>query len=600
MHRILVLALGIFLSIGITANGAVYVVTKTADTNDGVCDEDCSLREAIAAANASPDDDEIVFDPGFFNVPRTIVLAGSEMVITNSGSLRISGPGASKLTLDGNLQSRIISISPGAVVFLDAMTFTRGTGAGATNNNSGGAIMNNAGFVTLTNSVVTGNQTTGTAGGIRNSGTASTFTIINCVISNNSAGSSAGGIQNFNTSFLTVSNTSFIGNSANGGTVGGGAIQANGQVRITNSTFSGNSTTSAGGGISSNGTLLLLTNVTMSGNSAVTQGGGLHRGTTNVNGYLRNTIIAGNDGIGTSPDVTNSANGLASQGSNLIGNVGTSTGWEASDQLNVNPILGPLAFNGGLGMTHALLAGSPALDNGDDCVLTLTCKANNPLEPVAIDQRGQPRAAVGPLGGSAVDIGAYEDNAVTPAFLNNAELNTEYTYTLMPNATGFVVTAPVPADLPPGLAVVAVGNEIRLTGIPVAVGNYEFDVITASATAPMEATSHRYFLNVSSDPNEIYFAGKATRNGRIPNQRYRMSLTGLNGRTMSANTSSFGYFRINRVVPGSLYVFSVRGREFGTLSITAVLNGTVEIEDFDLGLGGGPFRADTKWPLEKR
>ena len=36
------------------ASAATFTVTKTADTNDGICDTDCSLREAIVAANAAP------------------------------------------------------------------------------------------------------------------------------------------------------------------------------------------------------------------------------------------------------------------------------------------------------------------------------------------------------------------------------------------------------------------------------------------------------------------------------------------------------------------------------------------------------------------
>lgn len=401
--KITLIAVGLMLAAAMTARAEVYIVTKTADTNDGICDADCSLREAIAAANATPEDDQIIFDPVVFDVPQTIVLSGSEMVIANNGSLTITGPGASLLTLDGNLTSRIISVSPGVTILMEGLTFTRGNGVGAVNNNTGGAIANNAGFITLRNSVVTGNQTSGVSGGIRNSGSGSSLTIINCLISNNSAGSSAGGVQNFSTSTLTIENSTFVGNSANGGTVGGGAIQGNGQVRITNSTFSGNSSTSAGGGISSNGSLLLLTNVTITNNSAVTQGGGLHRGTTNVNGFVRNTIIAGNNGVGTSPDVTNSANGLASQGNNLIGVVGTSTGWVGSDILDQPAVLGPLADNGGFTPTHALLAGSPAIDGGDNCVLDSSCAENNPPENVTTDQRGEPRPS-----GKAVDIGAYE------------------------------------------------------------------------------------------------------------------------------------------------------------------------------------------------
>jgi CSLREA domain-containing protein len=31
-----------------------FPVTKTADTDDGICDPDCSLREAIEAASTNP------------------------------------------------------------------------------------------------------------------------------------------------------------------------------------------------------------------------------------------------------------------------------------------------------------------------------------------------------------------------------------------------------------------------------------------------------------------------------------------------------------------------------------------------------------------
>jgi CSLREA domain-containing protein len=57
----------------ITYNGfavsSTLVVTKTADTNDGACNADCSLREAMTAANTNPGADTIAFniptsDPG--------------------------------------------------------------------------------------------------------------------------------------------------------------------------------------------------------------------------------------------------------------------------------------------------------------------------------------------------------------------------------------------------------------------------------------------------------------------------------------------------------------------------------------------------------
>src|SRR6266404_7516418 len=70
-----------------------FVVTKSADTNDGVCNADCSLREAVAAANALSGADIITFNmgvgAGFVQSPINLTLG--EIVIT--GDLTINGPG---------------------------------------------------------------------------------------------------------------------------------------------------------------------------------------------------------------------------------------------------------------------------------------------------------------------------------------------------------------------------------------------------------------------------------------------------------------------------------------------------------------------------
>ncbi len=397
----------VFLTAQITF-AATFTVTKTADTNDGVCDADCSLREAIGAANASPEDDIIEFDAAVFATPQTITLTGTEIIISGStGTLTINGTGADMLTIDGNLTSRILNII-NATAFINDMTFTRGTGVGALNTGRGGAIYNAGGIVAINNSVITGNTATA-GGGLNNAATTgpsvpATLTINNCIVSNNTATSSGGGMQNFSTSTVTINDSTFTGNTS-GSTTGGGGGQFNGRVLITNSTFANNNASSgSGGGIHTNGTLgTILTNVTIVGNTSTNNGGGFHRGTTNVNFFIRNSIVAGNNGTAASPDVTNSTNGLNSEGNNIIGNVGTSTGWVASDLLNTDPMLGMLADNGGFGMTFLPMAGSPAIDGGQNCVLDLTCSANNPPQAVTTDQRGVARPQ-----GAAVDIGSVE------------------------------------------------------------------------------------------------------------------------------------------------------------------------------------------------
>ena len=72
----------------------VFTVTKTADTNDGVCDSDCSLREAVVRANADAGPDHgIAFDPSLFDSPQTITLTGGEMVPDADGTILIKGRG---------------------------------------------------------------------------------------------------------------------------------------------------------------------------------------------------------------------------------------------------------------------------------------------------------------------------------------------------------------------------------------------------------------------------------------------------------------------------------------------------------------------------
>jgi hypothetical protein len=131
----------------------------------------------------------------------------------------------------------------------------------------------------------------------------------------------------------------------------------------------------------------------VTGNSAITVGGGILADTGAVV-MLRNTIVAGN----TAPAGANCGGPTAvtSAGHNLDG--GVSCGFAGPGDLSsTDPLLGPLAQNAGLGPTHALLAGSPAVDAGD----AAACPAT--------DQRGVPRPLDGDADGAlACDIGAVE------------------------------------------------------------------------------------------------------------------------------------------------------------------------------------------------
>lgn len=221
----------------------------------------------------------------------------------------------------------------------------------------------------------------------------------------------------FDTGFhvTEIQATAINGNEAIGG--GGIAARANVVINITNTTVSGNVGQDVGGGITTNGTINLR-NVTVADNLATTDapGGGAGLNSFGSGTYtLVNTVIANN--LVQGGETGREANCGCSGGSSTCppGTV-VSTGYNIEDAdtclldtglndlVNTDPLLSPLANNGGLTETHALpseAAGdaqtSPAIDAGDD----VRCPNN--------DQRGSIRPDDGDLDGTYVcDVGAFE------------------------------------------------------------------------------------------------------------------------------------------------------------------------------------------------
>lgn len=207
---------------------------------------------------------------------------------------------------------------------------------------------------------------------------------------------------------MTVSNSTLSGNSATGD--GGGIYNVGGTgghstVTISNSTLSGNSAASDGGGVYNVGEFrggagLAVINTTLSGNSA-DHGGGIFNGTVNGGATLAigDTILSvGNSG----ENIYNDTNGtVTSLGYNMSSDDGGGYLTGAGDQINTDPLLGPLQDNGGPTFTHALLLGSPAIDAGDP----------NFIPPPDYDQRG-PR--FGRVVNDRIDIGSFEVQGPTP------------------------------------------------------------------------------------------------------------------------------------------------------------------------------------------
>ncbi len=547
---------GIFLVFCFTlsAVAATFTVTKIADTNDGTCDSDCSLREAIAAANLSVENDTIEFS-ALFNTPQTIILGGTDLIMTNNGTLAINGPGADKLTVSGNNTSRVFTNNTGSVALINNLRVTGGTGTSTVSTGRGGGVYNSGGTLTLNGLVITGNATAN-GGGVNNAGTA-TLTINNTAIFGNSATGSGGGLQNFSGNTTNIYNSSIYGNTCNSTGTGGGAMQANGTINIVNSTFSGNTSVGgSGGALYFNGAVLNITNSTFSQNTS-TNNGAIHKSGANpVN--IRNSIIAGNNGAAASPDFTGAANSL---GNNIIGNVGTSSGWMGTDLQNTDPILAPFGFYGGIGNSYALLGSSPALDAGQNCVTDLSCPTDNPSIAVTTDQRGAVRPA-----NMTVDIGAFEDNTNYVAILPTATLSQSYNFPFATNFSGFLFL-PSSGNFG-GLVVANNGNSAILMGTPNQLGTFNATVLV---TNNVNSTHINYSLTVSAANANILVIGKildASGNGV---KGAIVSLTDAGNAIRYAKSNSFGNFSFSNVPFGGNYTLNAnsKGLIFSPLIFTA-------------------------------
>ena len=284
-------------------------VTKTADTNDGVCNADCSLREAVAVAGSGGAPDLILFsipaDSAGCTGPNCTITLASPLAPAAGGGKPTTidgGTGPNIITLSGNNATQILSVVSAARISAFSLNVTGGNGS-----NGGAIAIASGGTLTLTNSAIFGNTA-----------------------------SFGGAIYTDSGSVLNLTNVTISGNAVTSGFRIGGGIYCAGAATATNCTVSNNSATFEGG-------------VAFVGS-----------GTFNI----RNTIIAGNTATSVSPD----ANGnFTSQGHNLIGNPSGANGFTGpGDQTGVNPLLAALGSNGGKTRTHALQTGSPAINAGGD------------------------------------------------------------------------------------------------------------------------------------------------------------------------------------------------------------------------------------------
>ncbi|HPF37195.1 MAG TPA: MopE-related protein [Phycisphaerae bacterium] len=366
---------------------ATLTVTTTADTFDGVCDGDCSIRDALAvAANG----DTITLPAGTFALSRTGpeaengdlgTVAVFDLDIANTVTIQGAGPGQTIIDASA-IGTRVFDINLLAVanVTIRDMTITGGNGSG--------------------------DGSAAAAGGIRCRDRNSSLNVVNCDVSGNT-GAGIGAVAD-----VTITDSTISGNTGNGVrlTNDSAAFQFLKDLTIRRCTISGNSQN----GVSIyKGDDLLLENSTISGNMidgvivqfidaaidsctiAQNGDGGVELAAFTDGGFpvapavdFRNTLLSGNSGGNV--QLSGPADAPVSLGNNLSSDNSAAFAFSmASDINNMDPQLAPLATNGGSTQTHAFPVTSPAFDAGATILST--------------DQRG-----VGRPQGGADDIGAFE------------------------------------------------------------------------------------------------------------------------------------------------------------------------------------------------
>ncbi len=395
------------------AAATTFHVTRTDDPLPGACNADCTLREAVIAANSGAGRDTIALPAGTY---RLRAGAGEDASATGDLDLlkkvTIVGAGAHSTAVDALGHDRAFDVRPGGKAEIRALTVT---GAGTTSISGGGIRAD--GPLTLRAVTVRDNDVSAApthyGGGVYAS---AALTLIGSTIAGNQA-YNGGGI--YADGPLTVARSTISGNRAGseGNNGDGGGLQANAATTISDSTIAFNQDYDGAG-----------------------TGGAIYVGGSVK---LRNTIVAGN--VANATDLTSSVpdncgNAPAtSQGHNLSDT--TDCGLTGpGDRQNAKPRLAPLAENGGQTDTHALLPGSPAIDHGAGCAPT--------------DQRGVQR----PQGG-ACDIGAFE--VLPPVARMGVALSAPSSLKLKRFLKGVVATAT--PTVPAALTFQLIGSAKRAT-----------------------------------------------------------------------------------------------------------------------------------------
>ena len=544
---------------------ATITVTNGNDSGSG------SLRHAILDASSG---DTINFASSVTIVTLTSgeLVIDKDLIITGPGANRLT-----VTTKPPDFVSfRVFNISSStATVSISEITISNGF---AQEGLGGGGILS-AGVLTLTGCTISDNFTSAIFGGPLGGGGVmndhGTMIITGCTISNNSEGEGegGGGVLNENGT-MTITGCTISNNSTSQGftessftSVGGGISNHSGSLIITNSTISGNTCSSSsfdplfpaaatafGGGVDNSGSMT-VTNCTISGNSAVAvgissgdtgYGGGISNGGDlqitsstiafnsasgdigvggGINGFepatTDSSIIALNSATTGGPDYFTNGGELQSAGYNIIGNNADAViNSQPTDQIGtptapIDPVLGPLADNGGPTLTHAIQSGSPAINRGD------------PAAPPQ-DQRGYGRLGV-------PDVGAFEFDGIPPTILGNISTRAFVQTGDNVMVGGFIVEGAQPKRV----IIRAIGPELTQYGVPNPLFNPTLEL--HDGTGALIASNDNWLHTIiggiitSNQVGDIRSSGHAPTDGResaiiaeLPAGNYTAIVRGVN------------------------------------------------------------------------
>jgi Right handed beta helix region len=406
-------AMAAALALAGTAAAATFKPTRKDDPVPNGCKpHNCSLREAVVTANATPNrTDTILLKGGTYELELGF---GDAPAFQSDGldtfsPVVIQGKGPSETTIDANGIDRPIEIgsgisAPNMNVTMRDLALTGGDAGAATAGNgdsSGGGVVSFAGTLSLNRVLVSGNEAE-FGGGIRSFADGG-LTIKNSTISGNNADEGGGldlrsgldpGESERNRIFASTISGNFARKGAGiliDGNPGAGDPPS---LKMLNSTVAGNQASAEGGGVmADNEASVTLDHTTVAYNMA-------NSDNSSPNGGFGGGIVQhGNAAFNLSSSLL-AANTVGTGGSNPLcdGTFGSDATTVASPPtitcgitptFTADALVGPLADNGGPTETVKLLAGSPAIGAAADC------------PPPNRDQRGKPRP-------KNCDSGAFE------------------------------------------------------------------------------------------------------------------------------------------------------------------------------------------------